>query len=73
MLIPGNGLLQGGNLILGNVVRDVLTIFPGLVIVVRALGSLAEDAELTSLHVLDLSDLLQERLGLGLSIHANSI
>lgn len=71
--MSGDGLLKGRNLITGNVTGNIFTVFPSLVIVVRPLRSLTDDAEFTALHVLDLSDLLQERLRGDLSIHGESI
>jgi hypothetical protein len=69
LLISGNSLLERRDLVLRDVTRNIPTLFPGLVIVVGALGSRAQDAELAPFHVLDLSDLLQEQLRSDLSGH----
>lgn len=58
--ISGDGLLEGRDLILRNIPRDVLAVFPSLMVVVGALRSLPQNAGFTPFHVLDLGDLLQE-------------
>jgi hypothetical protein len=73
LVVTGDGFLKGGNLILRNVAGNVLTVFPALVIVVGAFGSFSEDAELAAFHVLDLSDLLKEKLRSEIRIHECSI
>jgi hypothetical protein len=60
LLESGDSLLEGRDLILRNIPRDVLAVFPSLVVVVGALRSLPQNAEFAALHVLDLGDLLQE-------------
>jgi hypothetical protein len=73
LFITGDGFLKGGNLISGDVTRDVLPIFPGLVVVVGAIWALPEDAELAPFHVLDLGDLLEEDLRSDFSIHGDIV
>jgi hypothetical protein len=60
LLISGDGFLKYRNLIPRDVTGNVLTVFPKLVIVIRTVGSLPEDAEFPTFHVLDLSELLEE-------------
>jgi hypothetical protein len=59
-LISGDGFLKSRNLIPRDVMGNVFTVFPKLVIVVRPVGCLPEDAEFPTFHVLDLSQLLEE-------------
>jgi len=70
LLVTGDGFWKGRNLLSGDVTRDVLTIFPALVVVERTFWTFPEDAELAPFHVLDLGDLLEEDLRGDLSIHA---
>ena len=70
LFVTGDGFLKGRNLISGDVTRDVPTIFPALVVVVRPFWTFPEDAEFSPFHVLDLGDLLEEDLRDDFSIHA---
>ena len=59
-LVAVDGLLVSLHLVLRDIAREVFSLFPGLAIVVRAIGTLAQDAKLSAFHVFDLSDLRQE-------------
>src|SRR5208282_4114009 len=58
----GDGLGHRLHLRAGDIAREVLALFPRLVVVVRPAGALAHDAEFAPLHLLDLGHLLQENL-----------
>jgi hypothetical protein len=45
LLVASNRFTQGGDLIPRDITGDVLAVFPSLVVVVGAVGALAEDAE----------------------------
>ena len=60
LLISGDGILERRNLIPRDVTGNAFAVFPKLVIVIRPVGSLPEDAEFPTFHVLNLSELLQE-------------
>ena len=62
LLVASDGFAQGGDLILWDITRDVFAVFPSLVVVVGAVGALAEDAERAAFQVLELADLVQEGL-----------
>jgi hypothetical protein len=46
----------------GDIAGNGLTVFARLKVVVGALGTLADDAELARFHAIDLSHLLEDRL-----------
>jgi len=57
----------------GNVAGDGFAVLTALEIVVGAIGTLADNAELAGFHVLDLGYLLEQRLRRRCLIHAQSI
>src|SRR5688500_5986997 len=68
-LVAFNGLLEMLYLIARNITGDVLTVLITLVIVIRPFGPLPDDAQRAFFQALDLSDLLEDRLGGGFRIH----
>lgn len=68
-LVTLNGLLDGGDFVLREVAALVLAVFPGVEIVIGAIGALADDAEGGVLHALNLKDLFQEGLSGNWIIH----
>jgi len=62
LLVASDRFTQGGDLILRNIPRDVFAVFPSLVVVIGAVGALAEDAEFAAFQVRELGDLVQENL-----------
>jgi hypothetical protein len=61
-MIPLDGQTHLIELLLGDIAGNVPAIFNELEVVVRAGGALSNDMKRTFLHVLDLSDLLQNGL-----------
>ena len=61
-MVAGDGGLEGGDFIAGDITGGVLAVFPDLVIVVGTLGALAQNADFAPLHGLDWGHLTQERL-----------
>ena len=59
-VIPLDGLLSGWDFILGDVATAVLPVLPGVEIIIRAVGALADDRERPVLHLLNLEDLVEE-------------
>jgi ATP-dependent protease HslVU (ClpYQ) peptidase subunit len=72
-LVARDGLLDFGNLILRDIAALVGAIFPGVEVVVRAAGALADDREGAVLHASDLEDLFQEVLRSERNAHEASI
>jgi hypothetical protein len=60
LLIVGGVLGHRFNLITRHIATDGLSVLTPLQIVIRPVGALAHDAELTGLHVLNLSDSVEE-------------
>ena len=71
-VIALDGLLNGGGLIPRDIAGKVFAAFPGLVLVIGALGSFTHDGQFATFHALDLSDLFEELSGLE-SVHASNI
>jgi hypothetical protein len=65
-------LRHHGDLVRWNVAAEGFALFPALEVVVGAVGTLADDAELARFHVLDLGELLKN-LGWRDVIHGRSI
>ena len=61
LLVALDGLLNLGDFVLGKVAALVFPVFPRIEIVVGAVGPLADDAQATMFHALNLEDLFQER------------
>src|SRR5208282_389413 len=72
-LIAGDGLLDGRQFVQGQVAAAVFAVLPGVEVVVRAVGTGADHGDGTVLHMLDVEDLLEERLGRNWHIHERSI
>ena len=70
LLVAGDGLLHGLQLIRRNVAGNIPAVFPGLMIVVGPVGTVAQEAQFAALHLLDLRHLLQERLQRNRGRHA---
>ena len=68
-LVSGDGCFEIGELISGNIPGNVLTLFVALVIVVRSFGTVADHADRTALHLLNLGDGLEERFGSRFGVH----
>jgi hypothetical protein len=66
-----NGLLDLGDLILRDVTTLVGAVLPGVEVVVRAVGALADDREGAVFHAPDLEDLFQEGLRSERSVHGH--
>lgn len=73
LLVALDGLLDLRDLVLRDVAALIGTLFPGVEVVVRAVGALAHDREGAVLHALDLEDLLQEALRRKRMVHGVSI
>lgn len=69
LLVALDGCLDSRDLLEGHIAAAVFALFPGIEIVVGAVGALAGDTEGAMLHVLDLEDLLEEYLGIDGSSH----
>jgi hypothetical protein len=60
LLVSIESLLNGWNLLAGNVAGDVFAIFPRLELIEGTGSALLDDGELAAFHGLNLSDLLKE-------------
>jgi len=69
-MVAVDGGFEFGHLFRGHVAGDVAAVFIALVIVVGPLRSLAQHADGAAIQMLDLSNLLKERLRSGFGIHA---
>ena len=69
----GDGLLELWNLLAWHVTRNVPALFVTLVVVIRPLRPLAENADCSPIQVLDLGDVLEDRLGSGFYVHGTGI
>ena len=58
-----NGRLEVGHLLRGNIAGNIPAILVALVVVVRPLRALADDADGAAVHALDLGDSLEDRFG----------
>jgi hypothetical protein len=58
--VARQSILNCVGLIAGNMPRDILTVLPGLKLVVGTLGTIGHEGQLASFHPFDLSDLLEE-------------
>ena len=76
MLKPG---VVGGvrrrrlGLLAGHVASDRFAVLAALQVIVRAVGTLAQNAEFAGLHAFDLSDLLQQQLRAWIFVHRQNI
>src|SRR5258708_5205117 len=61
----GKIFLNCGNLVGRDILGDVVAVLPMLKVVVRAIGTLPQDAELALFEALDAGDLLEETFGSG--------
>ena len=68
-----DGLLEIAELFGRNVSRHIPAVFVALVVMVRPLGPLPDDADGASIHALDLGDLLQDGFGGEMGVHAPNI
>jgi hypothetical protein len=66
-------LLEFWHLFERNVTRDVPAVFVTLMVVVRPVRALAQDADGALVHTLDLGNLLQDRFGRGFRVHIRDI
>jgi len=57
----------------GNVAGNISALFIALVVVIGSAGALAQDVERASLHVLDLSDVVENRWRSGFCIHRGMV
>ena len=64
-LVVGGVLGEHFDLVGRNIAAEGFALLPPLEIIIRAVGALAQDAELARLHVLDLGDLLEQLSSLG--------
>lgn len=64
-----DGLLNLGDLFQGDIAGNIFAVFIALVIVVRPLRALANDAQGAAFEALDLSDVLENRFGSRFCIH----
>ena len=62
LVVAFNGFLDGGNLLTGNVARDVFAISAGLMVVVRPVGTFADDGKAATFQTRNLRSLLEEGL-----------
>ncbi len=69
MFVAGNGIPDGGNLIARDIPSKVLSVFSGLEFVKRTGGTFFNNRELSTLHGLNLGDLLEDSVQWILSIH----
>ena len=69
LVVSLDGLSNLRDLVLGQIATAVFAIFPGVEAVVRAVRSVADTAEGTMFHALDLKDLLDEGLRRKRCIH----
>ena len=69
----GEVFLHGIDLVRRHVLGDVAPVLPALQVVVRAMGALSQDAELTLLQALDVRDLLKQIFGFWCGVHSHSI
>ena len=63
MLVAVNRLLDGANVIARHITGNVFTVFAALMVVIRTVGTFADDAKFATFQTWDLSRLLQKRLG----------
>jgi hypothetical protein len=59
-LVAVNGLLHGGGLIARHIAGDVLAVFGKLVVEIRPVGALADNGELATFQMRNLSGLCHE-------------
>jgi hypothetical protein len=64
-----DGFLHGLGLLSGNIAGDVFAVLAKLMIIIGAVGALANDGQFAAFQMLDLGCLSHERLELGLGIH----
>ena len=68
-MVAVNGGLQLGHLLRGHIAGDIAPVLITLMVVVGALRALPDDADGAALQLLDLGDVMEERLRGGLVIH----
>src|SRR5271165_6695829 len=68
-MIAVNGRLQLGHLLRRHIAGDIAPVLIALMVVVGALRALADDADGAALQLLDLGDVMEDRLRGGLVIH----
>jgi len=68
-LVARDGLLDLGHLFPWQIARNIPAVFVTLVIVISALGTLADHADGSPVHALDLGDVMKDRFGSGFGIH----
>jgi hypothetical protein len=68
-----DGLLDLGDFVLGQVATLIFAVFPGVEVVVGAVGSVAEDGDRAVLHAVDLEDLFEEGPWSERCIHESNI
>src|SRR5271165_2938564 len=68
-MIAVNGRLQLGHLLRRHIAGDIAPVLIALMVVVGALRALADDADGAALRLLDLGDVMEDRLRGGLVIH----
>jgi hypothetical protein len=55
-----DGLLEIGDLFPGNIARNIPAVFIALVVVIGAVGALADNTDAPSVHALNLRDVLKD-------------
>jgi len=73
VVVAGDGLLDGGDFVLGHVAAAVLAVLPRVEVEVGPAGALADHTEGAVLHVLNLEELFEQRLGSERSVHGGNI
>jgi hypothetical protein len=64
-LIVGGVLGEHFDLLGSNIAAEGFALLPPLEVIIRPIGTVAQDAEFARLHVLDAGDLLEQLSGLG--------
>ena len=72
-LVVGEGGLEFGHLFGRHIAGNIATVFVALMIVVRAVGAVTEDADGAAVETLDLRQGLEEGFGGGGSIHVRVV
>jgi hypothetical protein len=68
-----NGRLEIGHLFGGDIAGNIPAVLVTLVVVVRALGPLADDTDSAPVHALDLGELLEDGFRSGFGIHVGVV
>lgn len=72
-VVARDGLLELGDLLAGHIAGNIAAIFIALVIVVGAVGTLADHADAPAVHVLNLREVVEDGFGSGFGFHWGNV